>query len=151
MGGIWRVYLHCPERVTEMEEEKREEQRSRGGSFAPLGGRGGGHRTRTLLLSDDSVPGCRSQIWTPPAKQAAAECFIKLPQLGVRTPATEPAVAWEHPAAQSSAFRGMGSKRTSGQVRFEAGSKHAWLEIQKLLSIHGIGARFLPSLRLSSE
>lgn len=45
--------------------------------------------------------------------------------------------AWERPAAQSSAFRHIGSKPTAGQVCRDAGSEHAWLQIETLLSIHG--------------
>lgn len=120
------MYLRCPERVTETEKEK-EQQRSRGGSLGPLGGGGGhpGRRTRTLLLSDEKSERGNTD-WTPPAKRAAADCFIKFQRLGG---------VGGGGAAGAFSCPELPDRRTSFETTYEYGSlevrrdtdsKHAW-------------------------
>lgn len=123
-----------------MEEEKREEQRSRGGSLAPSG-----EGEQNKDTSPFGRPSARPALadWTPPAKQAAADCFIKLPQLGVRggvRASRRPELCFQ-------------THRFDAHVR--AGAQGRWQETRMaqkpLLSIHGNGARLSPSLQCPKD
>lgn len=112
------------------------------------GGRGGGwgHWTRTLLRSDDSVPGRCSQIG--PHRQSELQLTASSNYRNWVWEEASDMRASRCPEICFQTRRFKAHTHTSGQVCRDAGTKHAWLNFQKPdFSIHGNGAHLLPSLK----
>lgn len=108
----------------------RKERRAKEPQWQPCSSGGGGRRKGERALNKDTSPfgplsaGPAFADWTPPAKQDAADCFIKL--LGVCGGQRRRESVPLPRALLSDAH-----KHTSGQVRRDACTKHTWLNFQR--------------------